>query len=398
MKRLLIIIAVLLALVAMAFIAPTLLDDPGYVLLDIGRWRIEMSVLVLVGVVLLIWVVLSIASGLFRLPGRAARRLRQRRARKQMETGLLALTEGDWERAEKSLARALSYRSSTVGLLAAARAAQGRADPERRDAWLALADSRFGKRHFVTGLARARLLIGEGRIDEAIPVLEELHLRKRRHAGVLRLLLQAYQEQDRWREVRYLIKPLQKAGVIDRDRADELTGLAAARELGASSDIGELEAAWRDLRRRLRKRPEVVEAMARRAIDLGRPDLGEPALRALIDNEPHPDALRLYAYTDDSGRAGRIRHCERWLDSHPEDGALQLTLGMLYLDDRQYDRAQELLEQAVRRQPESEAYAALGRVLDRAGRLEAAAQCYRNALRLKSGRAAEPLLPPAGEA
>jgi len=36
-------------------------------------------------------------------------------------------------------------------------------------------------------------------------------------------------------------------------------------------------------------------------------------------------------------------------------------------------------------------YAALGQVLDRAGQIESAAQCYRNALRLEQGRAPEPL-------
>jgi HemY protein len=96
------------------------------------------------------------------------------------------------------------------------------------------------------------------------------------------------------------------------------------------------------------------------------------------------------------GRAERIAHLERWLEEHPGHGGLLLALGLLYLDDRQYDKARSCLEEAVRKQPGSEGYAALGRVLDHAGKLEAAAQCYRNALRLRSGRGAEPLPPPTG--
>ena len=60
MKRLLIILLVAVALVATALIAPILAEDPGYVQLDIGPWRIETSVLVLVGAVIATWLALSL--------------------------------------------------------------------------------------------------------------------------------------------------------------------------------------------------------------------------------------------------------------------------------------------------------------------------------------------------
>ncbi|MFN2334978.1 MAG: heme biosynthesis protein HemY, partial [Wenzhouxiangellaceae bacterium] len=93
-------------------------------------------------------------------------------------------------------------------------------------------------------------------------------------------------------------------------------------------------------------------------------------------------------------RPGRIRDCRRWLEADPEHAGLHLALGMMLVDEREYDQAREHLEKAVARQPDGEAYALLGRIQDRSGRLEAAAQCYRNALRIKSGRGAEPLPPP----
>src|SRR5699024_2314236 len=110
--------------------------------------------------------------------------------------------------------------------------------------------------------------------------------------------------------------------------------------------------------------------------------------------EPDDELLALYAVADEGERTHRIRQCQKWLASHPEHIGLQETLGLLYLEDRQYERAGECLETVVRERPNSRAYAALGRVLDRAGKLEAAAQCYRNALRLRNGRGAEPLPAP----
>lgn len=394
MKRLLIILVVAVALFATALMAPFLAEDPGHVQLDIGSWRIETSVLVLVGAVLLTWIVLSALVGLFRLPSRLIRRARERRSRRQLEKGFLALTEGDWPAAERALHKSLSYRDSTAGYLAAARAAQGRGDQAGRDRWLEQADSRFGRRHFVTGLARARLLAAEGRSEEATAVLEKLHLRKPRHTGILRLLLENYQDLGRWRDLRLLTPALRRAGVVDRDRAAELAVLAAQRELDSSVDIDRLESSWKELPRKLRDRRELVAAYARRTGELGRGARASGLLERQLADEPDDELLALYAASDEGELMHRIKQCEKWLESHPDHIGLQQTLGLLYLDDRQYDRAQDCLERVVRERPNSRAYAALGRVLDRAGKLEAAAQCYRNALRLRDGRGAEPLPAP----
>lgn len=394
MKRLLIIVLVALGLVAAAFIAPYLLEDPGYVMMDVGPWRIEMSLLALAGGVLLAWVGLSLATTLIRMPGRVIRRAREQRSRRQLEKGFLALIEGDWQRAERSLRKSLDYRSSTAGYLAAARAAQGGGKPTERDRLLKLADARYGRRHFVTGMARARMLIGEGRIEESVPVLEDLHLRKPKHTGVLRLLLEGYQELSRWRDLRLLTPALRRAGVVDRERAEELTVFAGVRELESAPDIDRLELSWKEMGRKFRKRDQLILAYARRASELGRPALSGKVLSHSLNDELDPEMLRVYADAGEDQRPERIQQCEKWLADNPDHAGLHLALGLLYLDDRQYDKARICLERAVRDRPSSEAYSALGRVLDRSGNLEAAAQCYRNALRLKSGGGAEPLPPP----
>ncbi|MBS3745139.1 MAG: hypothetical protein KGY48_12370 [Wenzhouxiangellaceae bacterium] len=396
MKRRLLLVVVgivaLCAVVAGAWLAPGLLDNPGYVLIEIGGWRVQMSFLVLAGAVVAVWLLASLAVGLVRMPGRAVRKLRRGRDRRNLDRGLLALAEGDWAQAERSLARAMrGSAASTSGYLAAARAAQGRSSPERRDAYLALADRKFGQRHFATALARARLLAGEGEPESAIALLEQLHLKRPKHEGVLKLLLQCYQESERWRDVRLLVPAIRKAGIVTAERAEELTSLAAARELEAAQDVTELVRLHDSLKRAVRRRAEVVAAFALRALEFDRAELAEPDLRRAIDASFDPRLLELYAQTDAGDRAVRIRQCEKWLAGKPDDAALHLALGRLYLDDRKDDKAREHLQIAARKSPDPGAYAALGQVLDRGGQLESANQCYRNALRLERGRAPEPL-------
>jgi len=396
-KRLILILLALVALVVTALAAPRLLSDPGLVSIEVGHYRLQMSLLTLVGGVILAWVLISLLVALIRWPGRVLRRQREHRAQRQLENGLLALTEGDWQRAEKALGKSLSHHGTTAGYLAAAQAAQGQSDVEARDHWLQLADRRFGRKHFVTDLAKARMLAAEGRVEEAVPILESLHLKKPKHTGVLRLLLQDYQDLDRWRDVRLLTPALRKAGIIDEKREVDLAVLAACREMAAAPDLESLESAWHALSRKQRGLREIVLAYARRASELGHPEAGGKQLRKLLKAGPDRDALRLYAQVDDGGRAQRISDCESWLGQHPGNPALHLALGFLYLQDRQYDQARGHLEKSLDQTPDGEAYAALGRIYDRSGSLEAAAQSYRNALRLQQGRSVQALPAPGGD-
>ena len=385
---------ILLAVIGGAWLAPILLENPGYVLIQIGEWRVQMSVLVLVGALLLLWLAISLLVGFFRMPGRAMQTMRQASQRKHMNQGLLALSEGDWDGAERALARAMRSEPSTAGYLAAARAAQGQSALERRDEYLALADRSFGKKHFVTAFTRARLLMNEGRPEEAIRLLEPLYLKKQRHQGVLKLLLQAYQHCDRWHEVRLLIPATQKAGIVNEQRAQELMQLAIARELRAAPDLAALTQVQKGLSREQRQQTEVVAAFAERALELDRADVAEAELRRAIDYQFEPSLLPLYAQADPSDRAMRIEQAQRWLARHDDSSALHLALGQLFSGERQHNKAREHLEIAVRKSPDPAAYAALAQVLDRAGELEAATQCYRNALRMEQGRAPDPLPPP----
>lgn len=398
MKRLLLLTAGIFAIgavVAGAWLGPALIENPGYVLIEIGSWRLQMSFVVLLAAVLGIWLAASIVIGLLRMPGRALQKVRTARDRRNLDKGLLALSEGDWPRAERALARAMRGSGAiTSGYLAAARAAQGNASHQRRDEYLALADRKFGQRHFATALARARLLAGEGEPEAAIELLEQLHLKRPRNEGVLKLLLQCYQQCDRWHDVRLLVPAIRKAGIITPDRAEELASLAVARELEAARDVSELSSVHSSLKRALKHNHEVIGAFARRALELDRPELSEAGLRRAIGEGFDDQLLGLYAQTDSGDRAVRIRQCEQWLEDQPESAALHLALGRMYLDDRNDDKAREHLQIAVRKSPDPAAYAALGQVLDRAGQLESATQCYRNALRLEQGRAPDPLPSP----
>ncbi|HMA99026.1 MAG TPA: tetratricopeptide repeat protein, partial [Wenzhouxiangella sp.] len=177
-------------------------------------------------------------------------------------------------------------------------------------------------------------------------------------------------------------------------RRDELAIHAGVRELEQAEHVAALEAAWRAMPKRQRAERELILAYASRASELGRSELAGGQLKRLLDQGPDTEVLRVYAMVEAGDRPARINHCRRWLQDNPDHPGLHLALGIMLLNEREYDPAREHLQKALASQPDGDAYALLGRILDRSGQLEAAAQCYRNALRIKSGRNAQPLPPP----
>lgn len=392
MRAGLITLLVVVALVGAAWFAPILREDPGQVVIGVGPWLIEMPLLMWVAAIVLVWLLLWWVVGLLRWPGQVIAHRRRERSRSQLEEGFLALTEGDWDRAHGLFDRSLSYQKSTAGFLGAARAAQGLNDLQARDAWLAKADRRFGRKHFVTQLARARLMIDEGRLDAAIDVLEALHLKKSRHIGVLRLLLGAYQDSGRWRALRELTPALRKAGMVDQDKADALVQLAAKRELAQCMDESNLENTWKALSRSQRHDKALILTYAKRAKALGHHQRADKLLSALLDQGLDHEALALLRESNATQRATRIVDLEKRLKREPSHVELLEALGFLYLDDRQYDKAQSCLEKVVQHNNSAEVSMALGRLADRQGLSAEAARHYRNALQFHSGSSSQALL------
>ena len=189
MKRSILLVLLLVLLLVAAGLAPMFQSDPGRVLINLGEWTVETSVLVLVGAFVLLWFTVQLLAWIWRMPAEAGRKMREERAVKQLEKGLLALTEGDWLTAEKALEKSASAQGRTTAhYLAAAQAADSQDAPERREYYLEQADSGGSKRHFLVELTRARMLLSNRQSRQAIEVLERLQGRRKKHPQVLELL------------------------------------------------------------------------------------------------------------------------------------------------------------------------------------------------------------------
>jgi HemY protein len=387
----LVLIAVALALLAAA-LAPVFKSDPGMVQIHFLGWTIETSVLVLVLAVLLAWILVWLIIRIWKMPAEAARKVREQRALSQLEKGLLALTEGDWQTAERALEKsASSHGRTTARYLAAAEAADGQDAGDRAEYYLEQADTRNRKQKFLVELTRARILVANGQFQEAKPILEELQRRRRKHPQVLEMLSRCYTELGEWEPLVKLLPVMIKADMLDTKKAAQLKQQAAVVELQLSKTAETLQADWRALPKALQRHPDVVMAFADRAIQLEAPELTEDVIRTALKQGWESSLLIPYGKPGPDDASKRMKHCEKWLQSQPDDPWLHLTLGRLCAREELWGKAREHMVRSLELEPSMTGYDSLGQLLERKGELEVAMACFRNALRMNQGKDPLPL-------
>jgi HemY protein len=397
MKRGILLLLLLALLLVASALAPMFKSDPGHVLINFGAWTIETSVLVLATAVLLLWLAVHLAVWLWRMPLESARKLKEQRAFKQLEKGLLALTEGDWGAAEKALEKSASAQGRTTAhYLAAAQAADSQDAHERREYYLEQADSGGSKKRFLVELTRARMLLANGNRAAALPILQDLYRSRRKHPQVLELLSRCYRELGDWDAIQALLPALRKAGVLDDDQSQDLQEEVAVNKLRSVTTADELQAVWKKLPRAVRSHLAIVDAFAVGAANLDRLELAEPVITACLKNEWNPALVLRYGDPAANDRLKRLKQCEKWLKQHPDDAGLHLALGRLCAGESLWGKAREHMVKSLELEPSSLGYDAFGQLLERQGELEPAMACFRNALRMNQGQKPKPL--PAGTA
>ena len=263
MKRSFYLLLILALLLLASALAPYFKSDPGHVLINFGDWTIETSVLVLALALLVLWFLVQFAVWLWRMPVETARKMSEQRAFKQLEKGLLALTEGDWRAAEKALEKSASTQGRTTAqYLAAAKAADSQDAHDRREYYLEQADSGGSKKRFLVELTRARMLLANGSRATALPILQDLYKRRRKHPQVLEVLSRCYRELGLWEPLLKLLPAMKKAGLLDEPRVEELKQQAAVAALHKCKDKEALKSSWQSIPKAMRQQSEVIRSFA----------------------------------------------------------------------------------------------------------------------------------------
>lgn len=385
--------ALLVVLVTLALgVAAALffMQDPGYVLITLTPWSVEISLALFVVLLALCFLVLYFAlRSLVRIwnSPRDLRRLRLRRyedkAHQMRARGMLELIEGDWGRAEKHLLSYLPYASDdnqVLNLIGAAHAAHSQGNLEARDGYLEKAREQDTGHVLEINLTQAVLQYRAGQYNQALATLEPLIKRKPRNAKIVGLTVKTCEETGDWRRLVEMLPVARRLQALPEYELDRLQKLAAVNLL-EHAEPERLEQEWKNLPRSEQSDADLLAAYAKRQIQAGRMDEAEVLLRRAINKSWEPEWVRLYGRVVSSDLSAQLNHAEQWAARYPDDPDLMLALARICLNHELWGKARSYLEACIGAGGPAEAYHELGRLLEQLNDQDKAMAYYRDGLR-----------------
>lgn len=363
--------------------------NDAYVLMVLPPWRVEVSLnlalAVLAGGFLLLYGALRGIALTLALPGRV-RDFRERRRKEKsaavFEDAVRLLFEGRFGHALKKAAEAhAAGEAPGLAALIAARAAQRMREPGKQEAWLDRATLDDARTETARLMLEAEMCLDARRFDDAVAVLARLQQIAGRHIAALRLELRAQQGCGNWDEVLRIARQLEKRDALAEEVARELK-LKAHRESIAQrcSDAGQLRA-YLGRVPASETGPRLAGEVAKALNALGDHEQARWVIETQLNREWDSALVSLYG---DAGAnaAARLGCAEAWLQQHPREAVLLVTLGRLCMQQQLWGKAQSYLEASLSIEASREAHLALAALADQLGRTDEANRHYRAAAQL----------------
>lgn len=373
--------------------------NPGYVLVVLHPYRVELSLNLLIALMLLgfaaAYVVVRVVAHTLRLPSEIRRFREERRLRRAQQCLLAAVRaflEGRYAQAEKAGAESIELREHAgIAAVIAARAAHELRAYDRRDRYLALASNFDADDEVMRVIAQAELALHAREHQAALAALDRL---PRKHTAALRLELRAAQLARQWERYLELLTLLEKAQALDEIQSGELRRHAIVEVLARKSqDPIELSEYWQRLAPRERLDTAVAAAAARAFIAHGEYREAQALIEASLEHEWDSALVELYGESPGEATLPRIERAESWLKAHSSDAALLLALGSLCARQRLWGKARSYIEASLSIEESFKGTMALARLLEEVDGPDAARRHYRRSLELAEALLVRPHAP-----
>lgn len=367
--------------------------NPGYVLITREPYVLETSLAVFLLIAVAIFTVLYFCVRLLvrivRAPHSLTRWRQTRRTRKAREAflnGLTHLLAGEWLKAEKELVASLHAADSPfLGCLAAALAAQGQGDLDKRDSYLSQAHQHSGASALATEMTQAQLQLFAGQNEQALATLTRAQANHPQQTQTVRLLIEAHRRLHDWQNLARLLPEARRRHLLPDAELDALERETQRELLSLPLPAGTLDTlhqAWSGLTESARQHPELVSVYAQQLINQDAMDECTALLATALERQWDERLVLLYGEARDAQPAAQLETAEEWLARHGESPALLLTLGRLAHRNRLAERARGYLEKSLALGASAAAHAELGTLFEEAGDSARALGHCRQALEL----------------
>jgi HemY protein len=376
-------ILLFLVIVVGGWLGTLISRDPGYVLISYGGASIQTSLWVFLVLLLSAlagtYYLLRWTSALLRT-GDILHHWRQRRRRaKALELtakGQLFLQQGVWERAEKFLVSGAQHSDTAASnFIAAARAADAQEHLEQRERYLRQALDADPRVKESVALVRAEMHLARGEWSKALASIEDLGNTK----VTLALRKQAMLQLRDWQGLADIMTDLRKQADNPASQLEFEKKVAQQRFASPNNTDETMEIMFNRLPEALRQDPELVIDYSQRVRDERQV---EGVLRGAIKHRWDDSLVIAYGHGVKETLAKRIKTAEGWQKAHPDNSALQASLGQLYEGNGEKDRAKAAFQKSLQIQPSVLAHERLAKLLAFDGEYAKSSDHLRQALQI----------------
>lgn len=374
----------LIILAAGIFVAPNLMGNQGYVMINAGELVIDAtvtsSIIMILGFYFALLAIETLVNRFFYGLGWFNRHSKAK-AKKQTETGILALASGDFKKAENlTLKAANKSQAPVLNYLAAAESAQQLGNEKNRDNYLRLAYENADSNNLAVGITQAKLQIKQQQFEQALASLTQLHEQHPKHKVIMTLLKDVYVERQEWIALLALIPKLQKQKLLDKQAADKLTEQCHFNSLAQiakqQGSTGVLDT-FSKLPKALKKDEKYMLEVASQLIKRNDHQAAYLLVMDALAKEFYPDLVALTAQLEISDFHPLIERLRLLQKSREGSGLLATTIGQLLVKESRWQDAITELNKGISQSPSLAAYSALATAYEKTNKPGEASNVYK---------------------
>ncbi|NLP33414.1 MAG: hypothetical protein GX353_09745 [Oligella ureolytica] len=386
------VIKLLLLIVLAVAVGVALQDTTGYISLVINDERRTVSlvvgVLFLVLLFFIAYLLVRIVSRLLNAPKNIETWREKRRTKRDLdllERGWMGWLEGRVDIAEKDFnklhSKTRSEQRQVLASLAAAKAAHQINDDLKRDEMLQLSHDTamsYPELFDAVNTVKAEILLDQSKSDEAILILEKLNETHPNQIHIRKLLLRAYKQAGRLREVIKEARYLEKKKKIDPSYAKALIENSATTIISSPSELL-WESVYEQLTSEEQSKSAIAIAAARRYADRNDYKQVMKVLEKSYEAEYDEQILQEYVSLDvKEQQPQRLAKIQKWLENDSQNPDLLRAAGHLCLLEQLWGQAERYLIKSVTIEDDPRTHALLGTLYDRLSKPEEALKHWRH--------------------
>lgn len=383
-----------LLLVAL-FVGIYLHNEHGYVVVILKNYTIETNIWVIILGVLLIgislYIMFSILNKVFNFPKDLTnwkKLINLHNAKEKTRQGLIEFNEGRWQLAKKHLIDALpNAETPLLNYLTAARAAQEMGDNTQRDDFLRQAQQSMPEAKIAVELTQAQLQIANKQWEQALATLKHLQSLSPKHAYVLKLLCELYEEIKDWPQLIKLLPTIKRYKLIPNQEFLKKQKNAYLQELKfliKQDSANTVDDFMQNLPKELKYESPINCAYTAYLIAVSKDKQAAELLHKLLAKENDISLLLNYIKLNPEFMD------LKFVESLAINNAIHIfkyCLGKISIAKKLWGKAQVYFQESINANPTMEAYQELGMLFEKANRANEALEAYRNGLHAISYKA-----------